>query len=238
VILAAILTFGGCASKKYVQQQVSSLDPSIKEAKTLGEENRERIDAVDKRAQQGISEARAAGDKAMAGVQGLQGTVTKVQASADAANASAAKAIQGVQAANAEIKRVEGRFATINDVYTQSETQSILFTNNSSTLSDQARGTLDRIASSVTGQPSGYMIEVQGYTDSRGSDMYNLGLSQRRAETVQRYLMTKNVPLYRISIVGLGKDNPVADNKTRQGRDQNRRVDIRVLRSTSLRQSN
>jgi outer membrane protein OmpA-like peptidoglycan-associated protein len=55
---------------------------------------------------------------------------------------------------------------------------------------------------------------------------------------VQRYLVSKNVPLYRISIVGLGKDNPVADNKTNQGRAQNRRVEVRVLKAVTGRQTN
>jgi outer membrane protein OmpA-like peptidoglycan-associated protein len=74
-------------------------------------------------------------------------------------------------------------------------------------------------------------VEIQGFTDSIGNEHYNLELSERRAESVLRYLVGKNVPLYRISIVGLGKANPIADNKTPKGRDQNRRVEIRVLES-------
>ena len=60
----------------------------------------------------------------------------------------------------------------------------------------------------------------------------NVTLSERRAEAVQRYLVGKNVPLFRISIVGLGVDKPVGDNKTRDGRAQNRRVEVRVLRTS------
>ena len=82
------------------------------------------------------------------------------------------------------------------------------------------------------------MIEVQGYTDNTGDEQYNIGLSQRRAEAVERYLVSKNIPLFRVSIVGLGKDKPVADNKTRDGRAQNRRVEVRVLKATSFRQTN
>jgi len=82
------------------------------------------------------------------------------------------------------------------------------------------------------------MIELQGYTDGRGSEQYNIGLSQRRAEAVERYLVTKKIPLYRISIVGLGKDDPIADNKNEQGRAQNRRVEVRVLKATNNRQTN
>jgi outer membrane protein OmpA-like peptidoglycan-associated protein len=113
----------------------------------------------------------------------------------------------------------------------------VTFKFNSSVLDGSAKSTLDRIASTV-GNGNGFMIELQGYTDSRGSEQYNLGLSQRRAEAVERYLMTKKIPLYRISIVGLGKDDPVADNKSEQGRSQNRRVEVRVLKSTGSRQTN
>jgi outer membrane protein OmpA-like peptidoglycan-associated protein len=82
------------------------------------------------------------------------------------------------------------------------------------------------------------MIELHGFTDSKGSEQYNIGLSQRRAEAVQRYLVSKNIPLFRISIVGLGKEDPVADNKNEKGRAQNRRVEVRVLKSTAQRQTN
>ena len=74
----------------------------------------------------------------------------------------------------------------INDTYTESEKQTVIFPLNSSTLSAQARSTLDTIASNVSGQRSGYMIELQGYTDGTGSEQYNMGLSQRRAEAVER----------------------------------------------------
>ena len=82
------------------------------------------------------------------------------------------------------------------------------------------------------------MLELEGYTDATGTEQYNIGLSQRRAEAVERYLVSKNLPLFRIAIVGLGKEKPVADNKTRDGRAQNRRVEVRVLKSSSGRQTN
>ena len=75
------------------------------------------------------------------------------------------------------------------------------------------------------------MFEIQGFADAQGSESFNDGLSQRRAEAVLRYLVSKNVPLFRISIVGLGEANPVAPNNTRAGREQNRRVEVRMLRS-------
>lgn len=238
VVLAGVLTLSGCATKKYVKQQVATLEPTIKAVQDKSAENAERIDAVDKRAQTGIATASAAAATADQKAVTAQQSAQTAQTAAQAAQQTATTANNGVQQANTRINTVESRVASINDIYTQTETQTVLFENNKTNLTDEAKSTLDRIASGVIGQRNGYMLELQGYTDGRGTDQFNLGLSQRRAEAVQRYLVSKDVPLYRISLVGLGKDKPVADNKTRQGRDQNRRVEIRVLRSNSNRQTN
>src|SRR5437870_7852254 len=91
--------------------------------------------------------------------------------------------------------------------------------------------TLDAVADSVATRQGGDLIELEGFTDKIGTEKYNLGLSDRRVESVLRYLVSKGVPLYRISLVGLGEADPVADNQTAAGREQNRRVEIQVLRS-------
>jgi outer membrane protein OmpA-like peptidoglycan-associated protein len=235
-VLAGMIVLSGCASRKYVRQQTQSLEPAIQEANNAAKENAERIDAVDRRAQEGIKAAGAADTRAGA----AQKSADAANAAAQAADRKADTANQGVQTANNQIKTLETRINSINitDTYTESDKQAVVFNLNSSTLNDQGRGTLDRLASSATGLKTGYLIEIQGFTDSTGSEQYNIGLSQRRAEAVERYLVSKGVPLYRISIVGLGEDNPVADNKTSQGRSQNRRVEVRLLRSTSTRPTN
>jgi len=236
VILAGILVLSGCASRKYVRLQTQALEPAIQEASNAAKENAERIDAVDRRAQQGITAAGAADQKATA----AQTAANTANQAAQAADRKADTANQGVQQANNRINTLETRVSSINtlDNYTQTETQTVTFDVNKSNLSNPAKSTLDRIASDVNGQRTGFMLELQGYTDGTGSELYNIDLSQRRAESVQRYLVSKNVPLYRISIVGLGKDNPVADNKTTQGRAQNRRVEVRVLKAATGRQTN
>ena len=234
VMLGGMLVLSGCATKKYVRQQVQTVQPAIQEAQNAAKENAERIDAVDKRAQQGITAAQAADTKAGQAQQAAQ----TAQNAAQAADGKADSANQGVQQANNRITTLESRVASINDNYTQSESQTVTFPLNSATLSEQARTTLDKIASDLSSQKMGFMIEVQGYTDATGTEQYNIGLSQRRAEAVERYLVSKNVSLFRVSIVGLGKENPVADNKTSQGRAQNRRVEVRILKSTGTRQTN
>ena len=243
-LLAGIMVLSGCATKKYVREQIQTIQPAIQEAQNAAKENAERIDAVDRRAQQGISavqasaqaSAQAADQKAAQAQQAAQ----TAQAAAQGADRKAETANQGVQQANNRINTLDTKINSINftDAYAQSDMQMVIFPLNSATLTEQAEGTLDRIASDLSGQRSGYMIEVQGYTDSTGTEQYNIGLSQRRAEAVERYLVGKNVPLYRVSILGLGKDNPVADNKTTDGRAQNRRVEVRVLKTTNTRQAN
>lgn len=234
VILAGVLVMSGCASRKYVRLQTQALEPSIQEAQNAAKENAERIDAVDRRAQQGITDAGAASKTATA----AQQAANQAAQAAQAADRKADTANQGVQQANNRINTLETRIGSMGDAYTEAEKQTVTFANNSSTLSDQARSTLDSIASNVSGQRTGYMIELQGFTDSRGSEQYNIGLSQRRAQAVERYLVSKNVPLYRISIIGLGEDNPVANNNDSQGRAQNRRVEVRVLKATGTRTTN
>lgn len=233
-MLSGILILSGCATKKYVRQQIQTVQPAIQEAQNGVKENAERIDAVDKRAQQGISAAQAADQKASQAEQDAQ----TAQGAAQAADRKADTANQGVQQANNRIGTLESRVSNINDNYTQSDTQTVTFPLNSATLSSEAKETLDRVAGDLSGQNSGYMLELQGYTDATGSEQYNVGLSQRRAEAVERYLVGKSLPLFRIAVVGLGKDNPVADNKTSNGRAQNRRVEVRVLKSAGNRQTN
>src|SRR5262245_8432856 len=237
LVLAGVVTLSGCATRKYVRQQTQALQPSIQEAQNAAKENAERIDAVDRRAQQGITAAQGADQKATQAQQAAQ----TAQNAAQAADRKADAATQSVQQASNRINTLETRLNNINitDNYAESAKETVLFEVNKSILTSQGKITLDKIVSDLSGQRGGgYMVELQGYTDASGSEQYNIGLSQRRVEAVQRYLVSKNIPLYRISVVGLGKENPVADNKTRQGRTQNRRVEVRVLKATGSRQTN
>ena len=228
VVSLGIVLSSGCATRKYVRMQTQALEPAIEEASNATKSNAERIDSVDRRAQQSLNAAEAADQKAIQ----AQQAAADARSAAQAAERRADGVNQAVQGVDNRINTLETRIAGIasmNDNYTVSETQTIMFAVNSSTLSEQARRALDSIASSVGGARTGYMLELQGFTDSTGSEQYNINLSKRRTESVERYLVGKNVPLFRISIVGLGEENPVADNKTREGRNQNRRVEVKVL---------
>jgi OOP family OmpA-OmpF porin len=94
---------------------------------------------------------------------------------------------------------------------------------NSARLTAPAQQTLDDVATALAKQPT-LLLEVEGFTDSRGSDAYNLHLSQLRADAVKTYLVSKGVNGSSLSAHGYGKASPIASNATAEGRAQNRRV--------------
>jgi outer membrane protein OmpA-like peptidoglycan-associated protein len=96
-------------------------------------------------------------------------------------------------------------------------------------LDSDAQGMLDQMAGELQSHP-GYVLEVRGYADARGSERYNYKLGRERADSVLRYMMTRHsVPTTRVAIVSFGEESPIADNETNDGRAQNRRVQVRVL---------
>ena len=95
-------------------------------------------------------------------------------------------------------------------------------------LKKDAGAKLDDLVSKVKGVNLEVIIAV-GHTDSRGSDAYNQKLSQRRAEAVKKYLVGKGIEANRVYTEGKGEKQPVADNKTDEGRAKNRRVEIEVV---------
>jgi len=103
---------------------------------------------------------------------------------------------------------------------------SVLFPSGNDQLSPLARQSLDRVADVLTQQPAEKPISVEGYTDSRGSDQLNQQLSQKRADSVRGYLVTRGVAADRIQAVGRGESSPIATNDTAEGRASNRRVEI------------
>jgi peptidoglycan-associated lipoprotein len=97
-------------------------------------------------------------------------------------------------------------------------------------LDDTAKQALDEFAGKVKGLTDQYFIEIQGHTDDTGISKYNEDLGQRRADSVRRYLSRQHgLQLNRMSTISYGDTLPVAPNKTRAGRSQNRRVVIVVL---------
>jgi outer membrane protein OmpA-like peptidoglycan-associated protein len=103
----------------------------------------------------------------------------------------------------------------------------VLFDFNKYTLKPGAREKLAKVSGILLAYP-GLKIQVEGHTDSVGSDEYNMKLSQQRADAVRDYLVTQGVPAPTVGAIGLGKADPVASNDTAAGRQQNRRVEMVV----------
>ena len=137
-------------------------------------------------------------------------------------------------AAVAGVNATNDRISALDDYEPQTVT-AVNFRTGSSVLSADSKTKLDEIASKAMNS-KGYVIEVSGYADSTGSVARNRALSQRRADAVIRYLVENhNIPLRRIvTPYGYGEMNPVAENETREGREKNRRVEIKLLVNKGL----
>ena len=103
------------------------------------------------------------------------------------------------------------------------------FAFDSAELSPEAKSVLDAFVQRLVTENKGVYIEIQGHTDNTGTDEVNMALGQKRAQAVMMYLYKQyKIPLHRMSVVSLGSSMPIADNATREGRSQNRRVEILV----------
>jgi len=103
----------------------------------------------------------------------------------------------------------------------------VTFAVDSTEISPSFQSALDRVAQSMVQYPDS-LIDVYGHTDSTGSDQYNMALSQRRADAVSRYLISRGVSSARLQAKGMGESYPVADNATADGRARNRRVEVKI----------
>ena len=160
----------------------------------------------------------------------VDGQVTPVSGKVD----RMATALQGVsQTARDALARAEaaGKLAEGKLLYEVVLTDdSLHFEFDSAVLGDAAKKSLDAFADKLKSENRNVYIEVQGHTDAKGSDDYNLNLSAKRAESVQRYLNMKcGIPLHRLAVIGYGENAPVAANNTHDGRAKNRRVVLVVL---------
>ncbi len=222
IMFAALALFMemGCATKKYVKQQIDPVSGRVDELTEVSKRNENAIKDVDSRAQSGI--------------QSVQTKANEVDGKAMAADQKALEAQQMAKNAEGKISGVESSFnqkISNIDSYKPVENASVNFKFNHADLSDEAKATLDQLAAKVKDQ-KGYVLEIQGFTDNVGTDTYNLVLSQKRSENVVRYLSQQHqLPLFRMFILGLGEAKQVEDNKTKEGRAANRRVEITLLKS-------
>ena len=207
----------GCSTKNYVKQQTTPLINKTNELDDLTAKNSHDIKDVDARAQ--------------AGIQAVNAKTTEVEQKAQSAGQSATSAQQTADAANTRVGALTNTVANLDNYHPIAET-SVKFGFNKDILTPKAKEALDQLGGSIS-STKGYIIALEGGTDSVGSADYNYDLSQRRANAVIQYLASKyNVPAHKIYVIGLGKDKPVETNKTASGRADNRRVDVRLMTNT------
>jgi len=168
--------------------------------------------------------------------QKLSGQLDELAAVSNAARGGAKAAQATADAAVAGVNATNDRISALDD-YVPQDTASVNFRVGSAVLTAEGKAKLDEIATKAL-NAKGYVLEVTGFADATGNTAQNRALSTRRADSVIRYMVEQHqIPLRRIvTPYGFGSSNPIADNKTRDGRAQNRRVEIKVLVNKGLTQ--
>jgi outer membrane protein OmpA-like peptidoglycan-associated protein len=220
-IPVAVLALGGstaCATKKFVRtsvgevnDKVDSLGRSVEETQERTRRNEGRIQEVDQKAQ-------------------------AAQSSADKANTAAGDAARAASAAGDSASAANNKVETLNKTVNRLVYEVVLsedegnFKFNNVDLPDEAKARLDDLISQMKADPKGAFFEIEGHTDNVGPSEVNERIGLERAEAVKRYLYEHHqIPLHKMNVISYGEAKPIGENKTKEGRAQNRRVVIRVL---------
>jgi peptidoglycan-associated lipoprotein len=211
ILALSVAVAPACATKKFVRGQVGEVNTKVDTLSTSLEETQERTRKNEERIGQVDQKAEAAGKSA-----------SDARTAADAAAARANEV-------NTRVSAVETANRRLVYEVTLSEDQGN-FKFGKTDLPDEAKNRIDQVISQLKADPKGVFIEIEGHTDNVGSKEVNERIGLERAEAVKRYIYEAHqVPLHKINVISYGEEKPVAPNKTRDGRAQNRRVVIRVL---------
>lgn len=220
VSVVAVLMLGsmafttGCATKKHVANETAPIINKTNELDDLTARTTRDIRDTDQRAQSGI--------------QGVQAKAASADQKAATAAQQAEQAQQLASKASTSVDALSNQVANFDNYRPVAET-AVHFGFDKTDLSKKAKQALDQLASEVP-NTKGYIVQVEGATDSTGDKDYNYQLSERRAQSVIQYLARNHqVPAHKIYVIGLGKDKPAAENKSAKGRAENRRVDVRLM---------
>lgn len=151
-----------------------------------------------------------------------EGRISRNESATAEASKTAKEALERAQAAG---KLAEGKLL----YETVLSDDKVKFGFDKATLSDDAKAALDAFAAQLKTENKGVYVEIQGHTDNVGGELYNEKLGKQRADIVKDYLAKQGIPLFRMETISYGEQSPVSDNKTREGRAQNRRVVLVVL---------
>jgi outer membrane protein OmpA-like peptidoglycan-associated protein len=215
-----VLAVGGtaCASKKFVRTSVGEVNDkvdaqgrSIEETQERTRKNEGRITEVDAKAAAATTKAQAANDAAAA-----------AHSAANAANAVGTEANAKADSIDKASKRL------VYEVVLSEDQGNFKF--GKTNLPDDTKQKLDEMVAQLKQDPKNIYLEIEGHTDNVGDKRVNEKIGMERAESVKRYLYEQyQIPLHKMNVISYGQEKPIAPNKTKTGRAQNRRVVIKVL---------
>jgi len=205
---------GGTETKNTEQdKQLATQSTEIADLDRDASQTKEKLRDTDAKATHAVDAAKVADQKAGAAQQSADGAKQAADGAKTFAEQGLTKLDLNMQAMN--------KFQVL-------KSDNILFDLNKDTLTDEGKSQLDDLANQAAGLDR-YVIELQGFTDKSGAPNYNETLSEARVQTVARYLANQHqIPVRNISMLGAGYARPVADDKTREGRKMNRRVEVRI----------
>jgi peptidoglycan-associated lipoprotein len=211
VLALALSGTTACATKKFVRTNVGEVNDKVDTLSKSVEENQERTKANEARIGEVDQRAAAADQKAAQ------------------AGSRADQAYTAAEAVNTRAEAIEkASRRLVYEVVLSEDKGNFKF--GKAVMPDEAKAEIDTLVQQLKAEPKGAYIEIEGHTDSAGTPNGNYKLGLDRAENVKRYLYEQHqVPLHRINVISYGEDKPIAPNKTRDGRAQNRRVVIKVL---------
>jgi outer membrane protein OmpA-like peptidoglycan-associated protein len=207
-----------CATKKFVRTSVGEVNDKVEATNRSLEETQERTRKNEGRITEVDQKAAEAAQAAQVAHSAANEANSAAGAAANAANAAGSKA----DAVDKASKRL------VYEVVLSEDQGNFKFAK--TVLPDEARAKLDQMIAAIKADPKGAYFEIEGHTDNVGDPKTNERIGLERAENVKRYLYEQHqIPLFKMSVISYGKEKPVAPNKTKAGRAQNRRVVIRVL---------
>src|SRR5215470_15810193 len=217
-VAAVAIGATACASKKYVRTSVGEVSDKVDSLGRSIEQTQERVKANEGKIAEVDSKATAAGNAA----QQVNASAANANNAASAANNAANAVGTKLDAFDKSMKRL------VLEVVINESSGNFQF--GKTDLPEDAKSQIDQLIAKLTQDPKNVFIEIEGHTDNVGGAEFNEKLGLERAEAVKRYLYEKHmVPLHKMNVISYGETKPIADNKTRDGRAQNRRVVIRVL---------
>ena len=213
----SLMNTGCLATRKHVQQQIAPVQAQVNTVQKQSAENKQAIGDLDRNLATTDEKATEAGKRAQAAAEAAQ-------RANDAATQAGQRADNARQLAEQTGSHLDTTVSNL-DNYRLVDTQKVYFKFGKSDLTEEGKQALDQAVSQL-GNVKNYVIELEGFTDKTGAKSYNVALSERRADTVERYLTEHNVPVRKIHLVGIGAEQ--ASGHTRAERKEERRVDIRI----------